>query len=140
MRTTTQTRPLAATTILALLVGGLGVLGLHTLTGLGGLARAGLFDRSVYGVLMGGATVTVLARGALVPAQRGAWLTMGAGLLRWSLGDLYYALFVEGPAASAGGVSPADALYLAFYPCCYAALVLLLSAHLRELRIGMWLN
>ena len=49
-------------------------------------------------------------------------------------------LFVEGPGAAGGSVSPADALYLVFYPCCYVALVLLLGAHLRELRIGMWLD
>ena len=39
-----------------------------------------------------------------------------------------------------GSVTPADALYLVFYPCCYVALVLLVGAHLRELRIGMWLD
>lgn len=140
MQSTMRTRPLSVTLILALLVGGLGVLMLHTLADLDGLAPGGIFDQSVYGVLMGGTALTVLARGAFVPAQRAAWLTMGAGLLCWCLGDLYYTLFVEGSGAAGGKVSPADALYLAFYPCCYAALVLLLSAHLRELRIGMWLD
>ena len=125
---------------LALLVGGLGVLALHTLAGMGGVARGGLFDHAVYGVLMGGSACTVLARGAVVRAQRSAWLTMGAGLLCWCLGELYYTLFVEGPDAAGGSISPADALYLVFYPCCYVALVLLLGAHLRELRIGMWLD
>jgi two-component system, cell cycle response regulator len=134
-----RTRPTSVTLILALLVGGLGVLMLHSLAALD-LSRGGLFDRAVYGVTMGGAAFTVLARGAFVRAQRAAWLTMGAGLLCWCLGDLYYALFVEGPTAAGGSVSPADALYLVFYPCCYVALVLLLSAHLRELRIGMWLD
>jgi two-component system, cell cycle response regulator len=140
MHATTRTRPLTITLTLALLVGGLGVLALHTLAGMGGVARAGIFDHAVYGVLMLGGTLTVLARAALVPAQRGAWLIMGAGLVCWCLGDLYYALFVEGPGAAGGKVSPADALYLVFYPCCYAALTLLLSAHLHELRIGMWLD
>ena len=140
MHTTMRTRPLLATAALALLVGGLGVLMLHTLAGMGGVPRGGLFDHAVYGLLMGASACTVLARGAVVRAQRTAWLTMGAGLLCWCLGDLYYALFVEGPGAAGGSVSPADALYLVFYPCCYVALVLLLGAHLRELRIGMWLN
>ncbi len=140
MQTTMRTRPTAVTLTLALLVGGLGVLALHTLAGMGGVARGGLFDRAVYGVLMGGASLTVLARGALIRAQRAAWLTMAAGLLCWCLGDLYYALFVESAAAAGGSVSPADVLYLVFYPCCYVALVLLLGAHLRELRIGMWLD
>jgi two-component system, cell cycle response regulator len=135
-----RTRPLPVTLTLALLVGGLGVLMLRTLAGLGGPSRGGPVDDTIYGVLMGGAALTVLARGAFVRAQRAAWLTMGAGLLCWCLGDLYYTLFVAGPAAAGGSVTPADALYLVFYPCCYVALVLLLGAHLRELRIGMWLD
>ncbi len=140
MHTTMRTRPLPATVTLALLVGGLGVLMLHTLAGMGNASRGRIFDHTVYGVLMAVSACTVLARGAVVRAQRSAWLTMGAGLLCWCLGDLYYALFVEGPGAAGGSVSPADALYLIFYPCCYVALVLLLGAHLRELRIGMWLD
>jgi diguanylate cyclase (GGDEF)-like protein len=140
MHTTMRTRPLPATLTLALLVGGLGVLTLHTLAGMGGVPHGGIFDHTIYGLLMVASAGTVLARGLVVRAQRSAWLTMGAGLACWCLGDLYYALFVEGPGAAGGSISPADALYLAFYPCCYVALVLLLGAHLRELRIGMWLD
>jgi two-component system, cell cycle response regulator len=140
MPTITRIRPLPVTLALALLVGGLCVLALHTLVGMGGVSRAGLFDHTIYGVLMAGATTTVLARAVTVRAQRSAWLAMGVGLFAWCLGDLYYALLVEGPHAAGGSVSPADALYLVFYPCCYVALVLLLGAHLRELRIGMWLD
>ncbi len=123
-----------------MLVGGVGVLALHNLAGFYGSSREGLFDDTTYGVLMGGATLTVIARGAMVRAQRTAWLTLGAGLACWCGGDLYYTLFVAGPRAAGGSVSPADALYLVFYPCCYVALVLLVGAHLRELRIGMWLD
>jgi two-component system, cell cycle response regulator len=135
-----RTRPTPITFVLALLVGGIGVLALHTLGGVGGASRDGLFDRGIYGVLMGGAALTVLARGVLVRAQRAAWLTMGAGLVCWCLGDLCYALFAEGSRVAGGDVTPADGLYLVFYPCCYVALVLLVGAHVRELRIGMWLD
>jgi diguanylate cyclase (GGDEF)-like protein len=135
-----RTRPTPMTFVLALLVGGVGVLALHTLGGVGGARRDGMFDRGIYGVLMGGAALTVLARGLLVPAQRAAWLTLGAGLCCWGLGDAWYALFVQGAHVAGGSVTPADALYLAFYPCCYVALVLLMGAHLRELRIGLWLD
>ena len=128
------------TFVLAFLVGGLGVLALHTLDGVGGASRDGIFDQGIYGVLMGGAALTVLARGVLVKAQRAAWLTMGGGLVCWCLGDLYYTLFGEGTRVAGGSVTPADALYLVFYPCCYVALVLLVGAHMRELRIGMWLD
>jgi two-component system cell cycle response regulator len=135
-----RTRPAPVNLALALLVGGVGVLALHNLMGLDGAARQGVFDHAIYGVLMAGATLTVLARGVLVPAQRAAWLTLGAGLAWWCAGDLYYALFVAGPDAADGGVTPADVGYLAFYPCCYVALVLLVGAHLQEQRVGMWLD
>jgi diguanylate cyclase len=135
-----RTRPTHINFVLALLFGGLGVLALHTLAGVGGVRRGGALDVTVYGVLMGGAALTVIARGVVVRAQRAAWLTLGAGLLSWCLGDLYYALLVPEAKAAIGALSPADVLYLAFYPCCYVALVLLMSAHLRELRIGMWLD
>src|SRR3984957_12619453 len=135
-----RTRPTSMTFVLAFLVGGVGVLALHTLAGVGGASRSGVFDQGIYGVLMGGAALSVIARGVLVRAQRAAWLTVGAGLFCWGLGDLYYTLFVEGTRVAGGSVTPADALYLVFYPCCYVALVLLMGAHLRELRIGMWLD
>jgi two-component system cell cycle response regulator len=135
-----RSRPTLVNFVLALLVGGLGILALHDTLGLGGPRQDGLFDQGVYGVLMGGAAVTVLARGFSLRPQRAAWLTMGAGLVCWCLGDLYFAIFVEGSPVAGGTVTPADVLYLAFYPCCYVGLVLLLGAHLRELRIGMWLD
>jgi two-component system cell cycle response regulator len=135
-----RTRSTPSTLFLAFLAGGLGVLVLHDTLAFGGHRLDGLFSDDVYNLLMFGAAAAVLTRGLLVKAQRAAWLTMGAGVLCWSLGELYYTLFLEGHAANTGSASPADALYLAFFPCCYIALVLLVGAHLRELRIGMWLD
>jgi two-component system cell cycle response regulator len=135
-----RTRPTPPTLFLAFLVGGLGVYVLHSTVGFGGHGVDDLFEDGVYNLLMLGAAGAIFARGVLVKAQRAAWLTMGAGVLCWSLGELYFTLFLEGPGVASGTVSPADALYLAFYPCCYVALVLLVGAHLRELRIGMWLD
>jgi two-component system, cell cycle response regulator len=125
---------------LAFLLGGLGVLVLHTTVGLGGKDLNGLFDDGVYNVLMFGAGLTVLVRAFTIKAQRPAWLMMGAGVLSWSLGELYFTLFVEGSGAASGTVSPADAFYVTFYLCIYTALMLLLGAHLRELRISIWLD
>jgi two-component system, cell cycle response regulator len=123
---------------LACLLGGLGVLTLHMAAGLGGSATNGLFDEGVYNALIFGAAFAVLARAIAVRAQRAAWLAMGLGLLCWSLGELYFTLFVEGGPES--GVTGADGLYLAMYPCMYVALTLLVGSHLRELRISMWLD
>ncbi len=113
---------------------------LHTTVNLGGKHLDDLFDDGVYNVLMFGAGLAVIARAIAIKAQRSAWLMMGAGVLCWSLGELYFMLFVEGPNAASGSASPADAFYIAFYLCVYTALMLLLGAHLRELRISIWLD
>ncbi len=123
---------------LACLLGGLGVLTLHMAAGLGGSSTNGLFDDFVYDALMFGAAFAVLGRAIAVGAQRAAWLAMGLGLLCWSLGELYFTLFVEG--GPEAGVTGADGLYLAMYPCMYVALTLLVGSHLRELRMSMWLD
>jgi two-component system cell cycle response regulator len=136
----THARTTRSILYLAFLLGGLGVLVLHTTVGLGGRGANGPIDDGVYMLLMFGAAFAVIARGVTVKAQRAAWLTMGAGVLCWSFGDLYYTLFLEGPRTMEGVISPADVLYLAFYPCCYAAIVLLVGAHLRELRLSLWLD
>ncbi len=117
------------------------MLALHTTVGLGGHGLDELFDNGVYNFLMLGSALAVLARGVSTKDKRAAWLTMGAGLLFWSLGELYYSLFIEGTKAEPGGsVSGADVLYLAMYPCFYVALGLLARGHLRDLRIGIWLD
>jgi diguanylate cyclase (GGDEF)-like protein len=116
------------------------VLVLHTTVGLGGHRADGLIDDYVYNALMFGAAFAVIARGITVKAQRAAWLAMGAGVLFWSLGELYFTLFLEGPGSAGGSVSPADGLFLAMYPCMYVALMLLVGSHLRELRISIWLD
>ena len=113
---------------------------LHTTVGLGGTGTNWLFDAYVYNALMFGAAFAVIARGVALKAQRAAWLAMGAGLLCWSLGELYFTLFLEGPGEAGGSVSPADGLFLTMYPCMYVALMLLVGAYLRELRISMWLD
>jgi two-component system cell cycle response regulator len=136
-----QLRPHTSILYLASLMGGLGVLALHSTLGFGGPHSEDLFQDWIYNVLMLGSALAVLARGALVREERAAWLTMGAGLLCWCAGELYYSLVIQGTSAEAGGrVSPADALYLAMYPCFYIALGLLARRRLRNLRIGMWLD
>jgi two-component system cell cycle response regulator len=117
------------------------VLALHTTLGFGGSELNGFFENDIYNALLFGASLAVLTRAALVPEQRTAWLMMGAGMLCWSVGELYDVLYIEHTSAAAGGsVSLADAFNLAAYPCYYVALTLLARAHLRELRIGMWLD
>jgi two-component system, cell cycle response regulator len=135
-----RARPTLSTFFLAFLIGGLGVLTLHATVGFGGTRLDGLFDNWVYELLMCGSAAAVITRGIVVRDQRAAWLAMGGAVLLWSLGDMYYTLSLSGSRAASGGLSIADVLYLAFYPGCYVAIVLLAGAHLRELRISMWLD
>jgi two-component system, cell cycle response regulator len=135
-----RTRTTSSNLLLAFLLGGLGVLALHMTVQLGGHGANGVVDDGIYDVLMFSAAFAVIARAIAFKEQRAAWLAMGAGLLCWSLGELYFTLFVEGSGVAAGSVSPADGLYLAMYPCLYVAIMLLLGAHLRELRVSLWLD
>jgi two-component system cell cycle response regulator len=140
VRKAMRARTTPAMLFLASLLGGVGVLVLHLTVGLGGPGTNELFDDYVYNALMFGAAFAVIARAITVRAQRAAWLAMGAGLLCWSLGELYFTLFLVGSGEAVSGISPADVLYLAMYPCMYVALTLLVGAHLHELRISMWLD
>jgi diguanylate cyclase (GGDEF)-like protein len=130
-----------STLFIAALIGGLGVYVLHTALDFGGGELDGLFKDGVYNVLMLGSALAVLARAASAREERAAWLAIGVGLLFWSFGELYYSLLIEGTSAEAGGsVSPADVLYLAMYPCFYAGVALLARNHLRDKRLGIWLD
>jgi len=93
----------------------------------------------LYNGLMVAAAAFCLSRAALVSGERWAWLALGLGLLSWSAGELYYALFLaeleEPPYPSVS-----DALYLIFYPASYAGLVLLVRARVRRLQASLWLD
>ena len=72
-------------------------------------------------------------RGRAVP------LTLGLGVLSWSIGDTLLT------AESAGGATPpvpslADLFWLGFYPVVYVALVLLMRRHIRKLAPATWLD
>jgi diguanylate cyclase len=72
-------------------------------------------------------------RGRVVP------ITLGLGLMAWSLGDLVLAI------ESMGGATPptpsvADAFYLCFYPITYIALMLLVRRKAGGLSAATWLD
>jgi diguanylate cyclase (GGDEF)-like protein len=120
----------------------LGLLVLYATVTLGSLGSAGLQDavgRWVYDAVVLGAALVVLWRAAALPGERAAWLALGIGLLLWALGQTYYStvLYYASPAPFP---SPADALFLAFYPASYLALVLLLRARVRQLEPLAWVD
>ncbi|TML99294.1 MAG: diguanylate cyclase [Actinobacteria bacterium] len=119
-----------------LLVVGLAAYAVHSITGLG--RDSAFFEDWLYDGLLAGSAVLCLARGALVAPQRAAWLVLGTGLAVWSAGVIDTTLH---PTLQDGAFpSRADVLWLAFYPFAYGALVLLLRARVRDLRLTLWLD
>ncbi len=119
-----------------------GLLLLYAFVILGTLGSAGLQDavgRWVYDAVVLGAALAVLVRAALFEAERRAWLALGAGLLLWALGQTYYSVVLY-YASPAPFPSPSDALFLAFYPGSYLALVLLLRARVSHLDPLAWVD
>jgi hypothetical protein len=108
--------------ILALSAVALAAHAAHALVGLGGAGSNDFFNTWVYVGLIATAAELCLARGVLVRQDRAAWLLLGAGLTSSCLGELYWSLELD---ATPPFPSPADALYLGFYPAAYASLVLL---------------
>ena len=109
---------------------------------LGSLGSARLQDavgRWVYDAVVLGASILVLARALAAPTERRAWLALGVGLLLWALGQTYYSLVLY-YASPAPFPSPSDALFLAFYPGIYLALVLLLRARVAHVEPLGWVD
>jgi two-component system, cell cycle response regulator len=108
----------------------------HVATGAGGEV---LFGTWIYCAVMVGAAASCLVRAALVRRERLAWLLIGAGLLVWTGGEIYY----EAALSASGSLpvpSPADAGYLLFYPLTYGGLIVLLRRRIGSFPFTRWLD
>jgi diguanylate cyclase (GGDEF)-like protein len=97
------------------------------------------FEIWVYNLLIAGAAGLCLARAAFVKTERLAWLVLGIGLVAWAAGEAYYSIFLA-DMSNPPLPSVSDALWLAFYPACYIAIVLLVRERVREFRSSLWLD
>ena len=106
---------------------------------LGGEAVQDAFGRWAYDAIVLGAATAVLIRAAQVETERMAWLGLGIGMLLWALGQTYYSvvLYYADPAPFP---SPSDALFLAFYPFTYFALVRLLRSRAHRVDSFAWVD
>ena len=90
------------------------------------------------GLILGAGALCAL-RAVRDRAERAAWAVLAAGMLLWVLGEAYWTVFLadlDYPPVP----SVADALWLAFYPCCYAGLVLLIHRRQERLHFSLWLD
>ncbi len=114
----------------------LAVFSLHKLGGSGDVTSP-FFDDWLYLGLLGTAAVGCLARAVVAPAERLAWSLMGAAIVTWTLGDLYWTVDFG---QSMSTPSLADVLYLAFYPLAYASLLLLIRGQAGLASRDLWLD
>jgi two-component system, cell cycle response regulator len=122
-----------------LLLAGLALHALHTGLGVGGERLDGLVSSWLYVGLLIACAGGCVARAISVARERAAWLWFGAALTCSAAGDAYFTL-VLGGADSAPYPSPADALWLAFYPATYVAMILLLRARVDNLNASIRLD
>jgi diguanylate cyclase (GGDEF)-like protein len=111
----------------------------HAVAGVGGHGTDGLFNTWIYNALMLTSAAACLLRAVLVRRERLAWTLLGAGLLLYTGGEIYYAAELAGE-ASVPIPSPADGGYLAFYPLAYVALIVLLRARIGAFPVARWLD
>jgi diguanylate cyclase (GGDEF)-like protein len=97
------------------------------------------WDSWVYDGIFVLASVACAARAVLVRHERWAWGALAAAMAATTAGEIYWALRLAG-LDEIPYPSPADPLYLAFYPFAYVALVLLVRTRVRDIRAGMWLD
>jgi diguanylate cyclase (GGDEF)-like protein len=116
----------------------LGLLAVQFTFGLGDGALASFDARWTYNAVPILAAAACFVRARTRP-ERGAWLCVGAGILAWTAGDVYYT-FVLSPADEVTFPSPADAGYLAVYPLLYVGLGLLVRHRGTRFARSVWLD
>jgi two-component system cell cycle response regulator len=105
-----------------------------------GSAADDFFETYIYTGLIAVAAMLCFGRALRVREERTAWLVMGSGLFCWAAAEVYYSAFLENLTSEPAFPSGADFLWLAFYPCCYVSLVLLVRERMREFRGSLWLD
>jgi diguanylate cyclase (GGDEF)-like protein len=99
-----------------------------------------VFTRFAHDIALVLSSVLCLWGGLAAPRrERVAWLLIGAGLLSWSLGEIWYTAVLWN-ADSIPVPSPADVGYLALVPFCLAGITLLLRARLRAVPVALWVD
>lgn len=121
----------------AILFGGTALIMLHDWLGVGGPGLNDLAGGPFYDAVVVAAGIACLARAWLVPRERAGWLLLGTAIMLWAAGEIYLTQVII-PDPTPPYPSPADVLYLAFYPFAYAGIALLVRARAHELDWRRW--
>jgi len=105
---------------------------------LGGPSVDRLFSNWIYDVVGIAAGVTCVLRG-LSSRERRAWIWIGAGVLSWTAGDIYWTVALE-TVKSPPYPSLADAGYLGFYPPVFVGIGLLVRDRVIRFSTSIWLD
>jgi diguanylate cyclase (GGDEF)-like protein len=94
--------------------------------------------RWLYNLVLVGSAVVCLRAPGQHGRERTAWRCLGATLVLWAAGDLYYTLFLVGKTPSPPTMT--DALWLVSYPLLYASIGLLVRARTPHFEKSLWLD
>ena len=123
----------------AVLFGGTALVVLHDWLSLGGSNLDGAINGVAYDAVVVCAGVGCLLRASRGGPERSAWVAIGASILAWAAGEIWWTLYIEGN-PNAPYPSPADLGYLAFYPLAILGLYLLVKARAQELDRRLWMD
>ncbi|HEY3552074.1 MAG TPA: GGDEF domain-containing protein [Solirubrobacterales bacterium] len=121
------------------LFGGMALVVAYDWLGIGGAGLNGAINGVVYDAVVVCAGLGCLLRASRGGPERGAWIAIGASILAWAAGEIWWTLYIEGN-PNAPYPSPADLGYLAFYPLAIGGLYLLVRAHASRLDSRLWLD
>jgi len=102
------------------------------------LGPAALWETAVSPVFYLALVVAAGLRAAWVPAERGAWALLCLGLLLSWVANVGFALTYGGETEPAHSIF--DVLWIASYPCTYAAMALLVRGRVERFHPSMWLD
>ena len=97
-------------------------------------------ETALVAVVQVAAGVLCLVRGVTSGRPGRGWVVLGAGLLSWDLGAGLLMVLDLNSATALTPPTLADPFYLAFYPCAYLAIMLLVRAEARTFLPSSWLD
>ena len=98
-----------------------------------------LFDNVIHDTVLFGAAVLCLARGRSDARWRRVSAAFGLGVVAWTAGDVLWAILYADD-ATPPYPSPADALWLTWYPLTAAGIALLIRLQITRFHLHRWLD